>query len=476
MVNKTLSSKIKIASAITNAYSSQGNFIVILLKKINFLYSGLEKSTKVFFSKNAIRFCWCWVAFLGFTGAYSQRLVWDTPEGRKRLFEATVKIFEDNYWDQDYIDWSSWADGFRDQALAAKSHDEFDNTMRRMVSHLNDQHSRWLGILPMSLPSTLEPSLGLSHSYLPGTGLVIERVLPQGPADSAGLRRGDVITRINSQDLREYSSHQVAQIVHESMKNSSLAADVKRKIQRLNLRLTPRDLNTNQLRLLLQSEMLSSTTAYVYLPSFAQDGTAQSFYQHLATLQKQGAKELILDLRDNPGGGLGELGLVMCAFLEGDWVKAVHQNSLAWTASCQRDNNSVSNTLKDNQGLVTNQDTLETATFFEGPLVVLVSRYNNSAGEIAPLVLQSLAHAVVIGEKTSGNVEALQEFQLPDQSIVLVAIANLQGVHEEDFRLGVIPDIESRENLSELARGFDAPLAEALKVLKELPFTPGKYF
>jgi carboxyl-terminal processing protease len=420
---------------------------------------------------------WSWLAFFSVcTLTWAQNTVWDTPQGRERIFEATVKVFEDTYWDETYLDWTAWANTFRAEALVSTNRDAFDSTMRRMVSSLNDQHSRWLGKLPPDVTSTLEPSLGVTQTYLPGTGFVIERVFPQSPAQDAGLHRGDVIMRINAHDLREGTSYHVTEIVSEAMKTPNLSLDVKRKIQRLNIRLAPQDLNMSHLRQLPQAEMLSGTTGYLYLPSFTQAGTGEIVHRLLGNLQKQGAKELILDLRDNPGGGLGELGLVICAFLEGPWVKAVHQTSLAWVASCRQSNGNVINTLNDNQGATINQDMLENATFFAGPLVVLVSRHNNSAGEIAPLVLQSLAQAILIGEKTSGNVEALQEFNLPDGSVVLVATANLQGINNEDFRLGIIPDIQSRENLAELARGFDAPLAEALKVLKELPFIPGKYF
>jgi carboxyl-terminal processing protease len=408
--------------------------------------------------------------------AHAHSPVWDTPEGRKRLFEATVKIFADNYWDSNYINWSTWSDDFKTEALDANSREDFDSAMRRMVSSLGDQHSRWLGELPLTISEGLESSLGLVHSYVPGTGLVIERVLPQSPAQTTGLYRGDVIVGINGQNLRERTSYQVAEILSESLKDSKLSLDVKRKLQRLNIRLEPQELQVNLLKQLPQGQMLNSSTAYLYLPSFTQTDTAQRFHQLLADLQQQGAKELVLDLRDNPGGGLGELGLVMCAFLEGDWVQATHNQALVWTASCQQTSGSLTNTLKDPQGVTINQDRLENSTFFKGPLIVLVSRYNNSAGEIAPLVLQNSAQTVIIGEATSGNVEALQEFTLPDGSVFLVAVANLQGVNHEDFSLGVTPDIESRENLSELGRGFDAPLAEALKVLKELPFTPGKYF
>ena len=67
-------------------------------------------------------------------------------------------------------------------------------------------------------------------------------------------------------------------------------------------------------------------------------------------------------------------------------------------------------------------------------------------------------------------------FDLPDGSLVMVAVANVQGVNETIFDGGVEPDVLASASLQELARGFDAPLAEALRLLRETPFTPGRYF
>ncbi len=412
-----------------------------------------------------------------YTLAIAQSSVWDTPEGRERVFEATVRVFEDNYWNQEYTDWQTWANIFRDDALAATSRKDFDSVMQRMVSHLDDQHSRWLGKLPTNLPAPLlERGLGTEQSYLPGTGLVIENVLPQSPAHEADLKRGDVMVRINSNDLRNSSSHEVIKLLSEAINQNEVSLDIRRKQQRLSIRLKPAELNLSELKNLPQSEMLSSSIGYLYLPSFTQPSTAERFHQHLRELQTQGATKLILDLRDNPGGGLGELGLVMCAFLEGDWLQAIYHNETRWTASCSYHDHSVSNTLSNSKDEILSQDKLEEATFFEGPIVVLVSHSNNSAGEVAVLVLQYMSQAIIIGQKTLGNVEALQEFKLSDESVILVAVANLQGMYGKHFSGGVIPDIEAQRHLSEMARGFDAPLAEALKVIEALPFTPGKYF
>jgi carboxyl-terminal processing protease len=367
-----------------------------------------------------------------------------------------------------------WADQFRPEALAVTERKDFDAVMRRMVASLDDQHSSWLGTLAQSL-LVLERSLGTEQRFLPGTGLVVEKVFPQGPAQNS-LQRGDVIIRINGQDLRQLSSHEVIQLFSAALSEADLSLDIRRNRQRLNMRLSPKELNLNELKHLPQSKMLNQDVGYIYLPSFIQANTAEVFHQQLELLQSQGATKLILDLRDNPGGGLGELGLVMCAFFKGAWLQAVRQQTIHWTASCNHQQDSMNNTLTNSKGETVAEDGLEQATFFEGPLVVLVSQNNNSAGEVAALVLQYQLDAIIIGKKTLGNVEALQEFRLSDGSVVLVAVANLQGIGGKNFNLGVTPDIESQTHLSELARGFDAPVAEALKILETLPFPPGKYF
>src|SRR5690606_1446031 len=116
----------------------------------------------------------------------------------------------------------------------------FDAVMRRMVAEVGDDHSRWIGLRDIDAvvgaqavdqvavepvdrtptpddesadqptggnesttdDPTVSMGFGLQVRYLSGVGLVVERVLPQTPASEAGMRRGDVIERIDDSDLR----------------------------------------------------------------------------------------------------------------------------------------------------------------------------------------------------------------------------------------------------------------------------------
>ena len=412
---------------------------------------------------------------------FAQEL-WNTNSGRERIFEALVDIFEENYWDDEYIDWDAWSEPYRDRAVNAGSRLEFDSLMRRMVNELADDHSRWVGQATLSeldegITPLLEPALGMKQSYLQGEGLVVERVFPGTPAASIGLRRGDVIVRVGNDDLRDVGGgYEVSELLSEAVRSGNVRLSVRRKSQLLTLFATPEPLNFAAVQEQPQAEMLDADTGYIYIPSFQEEGLAQAVHSLVSELQGEGMTSLVLDLRDNPGGRLGELGLVLGAFLnlEGPWVEAVSHSDIAWRSVYVED--VAKNILERPDGTAFAENSLESPARFGGPLALLVTERNSSAGEVAALVLQDTGRATILGEATLGNVEAVQVFDLPDGSLVYVAVANLRGVSGADYSLGVTPDIEVTSSLQELARGFDAPVAEALRTLKELPFTPGRFF
>lgn len=412
--------------------------------------------------------------------AFGYEELWESAAGRERIFSALVGIFEDNYWDPDYRDWDTWAERYEAQVIAAEDRSAFDRTLSRMVSDLGDDHSRWVGLSPAGNPSPdagHQPGLGFQHSFLAQQGIVLERVFAETPAAQAGLQRGDVIVRINNQDLRELpGGFAVDRLLREAVASGEVRLGVRRRSQFLSLELTPEPIDFARVSELPQANMLDDSTGYLYLPSFREAGTARAVNELLGELLEQGATSLVLDMRGNLGGRLGELGLVLGAFIDGVWVEAVSQGDVIWRSSYQLRGDEGVNRLETLSGEPVAQDRLAAPVRFDGPLAVLVDRRNSSAGEVAPLVLQDLGRATIVGEATGGNVEAIQAFNLPDGSLVYVAVANLRSASGRDYSQGLQPDLLVSSDLQELARGFDAPVAEALKSLKRLPFTPGRFF
>jgi C-terminal processing protease CtpA/Prc len=108
--------------------------------------------------------------------------------------------------------------------------------------------------------------------------------------------------------------------------------------------------------------------------------------------------------------------------------------------------------------------------------VVIVGSETASAGEIVAAALSASGRARVVGETTQGNVEAVRAYALSDGSRVLVAIARVEASDGALLDAGVTPEVTARASVLDLARGVDPPVAEALRLLGDLPFTPGRWF
>lgn len=423
------------------------------------------------------------LALLLLSGAGFGRDLLATVEGRTLVFEALVDVFKEFYWNDDHLDWDAWAAEFREDALAGASRRDFDLIAGKMVNAVGDDHSSWLGLVHEADERSVAAAgrtmgLGFRHDFLSGVGMIVLRVFPDTPAATSGLRRGDVIVRVNGQDARDVVGTQSpASLLSAAIRTGEVKLLVRRKSEMLNLSLEPAEIPLNALSELPQADMLDASTGYLYLPSFNRGGVAERVHALLAELEAQGATSLVLDMRGNLGGRLSELGLVLGAFVDGPWAQAVSKGALAWRANYGVVDGRGQSWLETADGRRFSGLALEAGPVrFDGPLVVLVDYKNSSAGELAPLILQAAGRAQVVGEVTSGNVEAVRGFDLPDGSLVLVAVANVQSASGASFDDGVEPDVYATETLSDLARGFDAPVAEAQRLLRELPFTPGKFF
>lgn len=405
--------------------------------------------------------------------------LWASSQGRATVFRALVDVFRDRYWDAGWIDWTAWASRYRPSVLEAGTRASFDGAMRRMVEAVGDNHSTWLGLAAYG-GGTAAPqdsaTLGVVSTYLQGTGLVVTRVLPDSPAAQGGLRRGDVITRVGHDALDGAPRWDAGVLLGRAVRSGNVSLGLRRGRRHFDRVLKPVSLPRSVLTERPTGRMLDPHTGYIYLPSLNLPDTAARFHRILGNLQQRGATSLVLDMRGNYGGRLGQLGLVLGAFIDGPWAQAVSRGRIAWRGSYQVVDGEGEATLRAVDGTVIEEARVASPVRFDGPLVVLVDRANSSAGEVGPLVLQDLHRARVVGQRTQGNVEAVQGFTLPDGSVVMVAVANMEGIDGRAFDGGVVPAVDSSMTLAGLARGYDAPVAAAMALLHDLPFDPGRVF
>ena len=408
--------------------------------------------------------------------------LWQDEASRSRVFNALVDVFRDHYWQADFVDWDAWADRYRVRVVSAASRQAFDGAFRGMVNALGDGHSSWLGLASYdgeggTDPDEPQPSLGVVTRYLGGSGMVVERVLPRSPAERAGLLRGDVLIRVGEVALADAGSRGASVALGGAVAAGRVDVAVRRARRTFELSITPVLLSRELLAAEPSGRLLADETAYLYIPSFTRHDTGARVHGLVRQFKAEGARRMIVDLRGNIGGNLNQLGLTLGVFLdEGTWAVATSRGAVAWRASYAVEAGTGVSRLRTTDGRIVDEAWIQEPVRFTGPLVVLVDEQNSSAGEVAALVLQASQRALVVGRRTAGNVEAVQGFPLPDGSVVMVAVANLQGVDGRSFDGGVVPDMVAQSNISELARGFDAPEAVARSLLAPLPFVPGKLF
>lgn len=200
------------------------------------------------------------------------------------------------------------------------------------------------------------------------------------PADRAGLKPGDKIVRLNGEDTKGRNVDEVSALL-KGQAGTALDLVVEREGVRdpISVRLIRQEIKIDNVT---YSGMLRDHTGYIRLDGFTQ-GAAGEVKQALLQLKKEGAEQLILDLRYNGGGLLDEAVKIVNLFCD----KGLPVVS---TRGKQRDRN---NTFY----------TTESPVDKDIPLVILTSRGTASASEIVSGALQDYDRAVIIGERTFGK-------------------------------------------------------------------------
>ncbi|WP_179353302.1 S41 family peptidase [Winogradskyella vidalii] len=207
--------------------------------------------------------------------------------------------------------------------------------------------------------------------------LVIIEPYKNYAADKAGLKAGDEIIKVDNVTVADFKDD--AANLLQGAAGTEVSVTYKRQEKTTTVKIIRESL---EIKAVPHYSMVDEKTGYVVLRKFNDKASAETM-SAIKALKNQGATQLILDLRGNPGGLLSEAVNVTNIF--------VPQNQLVVTTK--------SKVKKYNKTYYTQREAIDT----EIPLVVLIDGRSASASEIVSGALQDMDRAVVVGTRSFGK-------------------------------------------------------------------------
>lgn len=290
-----------------------------------------------------------------------------------------------------------------------------------MVNSLGDTgHSTFLS------PEMVKQEQNFTQGQFDGIGALMEMkngnatiVAPfdGSPAQKAGLKAGDVITKVEGKDVTGLPLDQIVnQILGPAGTKVTLTFLDPNTGQTSTVTITRAKIQVNN----VTWQMLPGTTiAQIRIAGFS-EGVTKDLQKAINDAKQQGATAIILDLRNNPGGLLSEAIGVASQFLTSGNVMLE----------------------KDAQGNLTPVPVESGGVAPKIPVVVLINGGTASAAEIVSGALQDANRAQLVGETTFGTGTVLNEFPLSDGSALLLATQEWLTPNGHSFwHVGISPNI-----------------------------------
>ena len=223
-------------------------------------------------------------------------------------------------------------------------------------------------------------------------GFLILDVTAGGPAEAAGLQVEDLLIRVDGTDVREMTTEEVRNLVRGE-EGSYVDMTVLRRGETVTVSVERRKVQPP----VATWEMLEHDIGLVTIENF-DDRCAKETIAAIETLLDNGAKRLIFDVRNNPGGYAHELVDVLDYLLpEGELFRAVSY---------------------DGEENVDYSD----ADCLEMPMAVLVNGSSYSAAEFFAAAMQDYGAGYVVGQQTSGKGYFQTTIHLNDGSAVALSV------------------------------------------------------
>jgi carboxyl-terminal processing protease len=318
--------------------------------------------------------------------------------------------------------------------LAEITDEAYDKMFAKLDPHTSYIPAKDLKLVQSQLESDFE-GIGVEFNIYNDT-LVVVRTIKRGPSEKAGILPGDKIIAVNQDTIAGVgiNNRKVFDLLR-GKKGSKVSLLIYRKAKNefLEIEITRDDIPTFSVEV---SYMIDERVGFLKVTRFAEN-THNEFKKALIDLKRQGLDRLILDLRNNGGGYMGEAEKMADELLP-------KKTLIVYTKSKDPHYDHKSYAIKD--GL-----------FEEGELIVLINENSASASEILAGAIQDNDRGLILGRRSYGKGLVQRGFQLLDSSEVRITISRyytpssrcVQKPYEasiEDYA----SDYKKRENSGEL--------------------------
>lgn len=327
-----------------------------------------------------------------------------------------------------------------------------DAAAAAMVNSLGDRWSHYLTAedYAANLEQLTNAYVGVGMTVTAredGEGIDIVQVTPGGPAEEAGIQAGDVLIAVNAEPVDGLDITGVSNKV-KGEEGTTVDLTMRRSGRELTFTVERRTIQV----VVAEGELVTDGIGLITITNF-DDRCASETIAALEALLDNGAKSIIFDVRNNPGGFKHELVALLDYILpEGPLFR-----SEMYTGATSVDNSD--------------------ADCVSGiPMVVLVNENSYSAAEFFAAALEEYDYASIVGEQTSGKGYFQQTFQLADGSGVALSVGKYctpKGISLAEAG-GLVPDLivdVDDETAAEIYAGIldtaeDPQIQAAIELLK----------
>lgn len=295
--------------------------------------------------------------------------------------------------------------GYIDNAYVDTPDQEFlvETAIQKMLDEL-DPYSTYISAKDLShateqLEGNFE-GIGVEFNILNDT-ITVLYVLTGGPSERLGLLPGDKFVLVDGEKVAGIgikSSDVIRKL--KGPKGTKVNVSIKR---RSAPKLLEFEIERDEIKIesVIANFMANDNTGYIKVTRFA-SSTASDFERAIKQLKEEGAQNMVVDLRGNPGGYLGAATKMVGEFLEEDEM-------ITYTQGRERSR-------EEHRSSGNGQ-------FQKGSLCVLINEGSASASEIFSGAIQDLDRGLIIGQRSHGKGLVQEPIELRDGSQLRLTVA-----------------------------------------------------